>query len=75
MAYKLKHDFAVVTFEHDYLVVKRKGVIGRTVVDVSSLPRYCCYEDLFDSICKCHVDQEGHSRIRKTERDCKTSLH
>jgi hypothetical protein len=37
-------------------------------VDVSKVPRYCAYEDLFEAINKCHIDQEGHSRIRKTEK-------
>jgi hypothetical protein len=66
--YKLKRDFAVITFdENHYSVVWRKDVTDKDVVDVSELPRYCCYDDLFGAIHKCHVDQEGHSGIRKTE--------
>jgi hypothetical protein len=66
--YKLKRDFAVITFgEKHYSVVRRKDVTDKDVVDVSELPRYCCYDDLFGAIHKCHVDQEGHSGIRKTE--------
>ncbi len=42
--YKLKRDFAVITFgENHYSVVRRKDVTDKDVVVVSELPRYCCY--------------------------------
>jgi hypothetical protein len=63
----LKRDFAVLAFGDHYSLVKRRAVIGKEEVDVSTVPRYCCYEDMFEAISKCHIDQEGHSRIRKTE--------
>jgi hypothetical protein len=66
--YKLKCDYAIVTFgEAHYSVVRWKDVLDKEEVDLGQLPHYCCYEDLFDAIYKCHVDQEGHSGIRKTE--------
>jgi hypothetical protein len=66
--YMLKRDYAIDTFgEAHYSVVLRKDVLDKEEVDLGQLPRYCCYEDLFDAIYKCHVDQEGHSGIRKTE--------
>jgi len=65
--YKMKRDFAVVTFGQHYSVIRRRDVTDKVEVDISNLPRYCCYEDLFVAIRKCHIDQEGHSGIRKME--------
>jgi hypothetical protein len=67
-SYKLKRDFAVLAFGDHYSLVLRKDVLGKEEVDVSTVPRYCAYEDLFEAISKCHIDQEGHSGIRKTEK-------
>ncbi len=64
---KLKRDFAVLVFGDHYSLVLRKDVLGKEEVDGSTVPRYCCYEDMFDAISKCHIDQEGHSGIHKTE--------
>jgi len=62
--YKMKRDFAVVTFGQHYSVIRRRDVTDKVEVDISNLPRYCCDEDLFIAIRKCHIDQEGHSGIR-----------
>jgi hypothetical protein len=39
--------------------------------DVSTVPHYDCYEELYDAIRQCQIDQEGHSGIRKTETTTK----
>jgi hypothetical protein len=65
--YKMRRDYAVISFGQHYSVVKGRDVSGKVQVDISYLPRYCCYEDLFMAIHKCHVEHEGHSGIRKTE--------
>jgi hypothetical protein len=56
-AYKLKRDFAVLAFGDHYSLVLRKDILGKEEADVSTVPRYCCYEDMFDAIRKCHIDQ------------------
>jgi hypothetical protein len=69
-SYKLKNDFSMLAlaFGDHYSLVLRKDVLGKEKVDVSTVPRYCTYEDLFKAISKCHLDQEGHSGIQKTEK-------
>ena len=47
--------------------MKSQHVVGKSVIDISTVPRYACYEELYDCIKQCHIDQEGHSGIRKTE--------
>jgi hypothetical protein len=66
-AYKLNRDFAVLAFEDHYSLVLREDVLSKEEVDVSTMPRYCCYEDMFDAIRKCRINQKGHSGIHKTE--------
>jgi hypothetical protein len=46
-------------------------MVGRTTIDISTVPWYVCYEELYDAIHQCHIDQEGHSGIRKTENSIK----
>jgi len=67
MHYKYRKDFAVMKFGEHFSLVRSKDVVGKTVVDISTVPRYVCYEELYDAIRECHIDQEGHSGIRKTE--------
>ncbi len=67
MYYKFKKDFAVLSFGDHYSLVTYQHVVGKSVIDISSVPRYACYEELYDCIKQCHTDQEGHSGIRKTE--------
>ena len=43
-------------------------MVGKSVIDISTVPRYACYEELYDCIKQCHIDQEGHSGIRKMEK-------
>jgi hypothetical protein len=69
--YKLKKDFAVITYGQHYSLIMSKDVIGKDEIDVSTVPHYCCYKDLFHSIRKCHIDDMGHSGIRKTENAVK----
>ena len=57
MTYKLKREFAMLAFGEHYSLVKQKDVKGREEVDVSIIPRYCCFKDLFEAISKCHIDQ------------------
>ena len=48
-------------------------MVGKSIIDISTVPRYACYEELYDCMKQCHIDQEGHSGIRKTEKNrCKT---
>jgi hypothetical protein len=67
MHYKYRKDFAVMKFGDHYLLVQSKDVVGKTGVDISTIPRYVCYKELYDAIRECHIDQEGHSGIRKME--------
>ncbi len=46
----------------------RKDVLGKEEVDVSTAPRYCACKDLVEAISKCHINQEGHLGIHKTEK-------
>jgi hypothetical protein len=72
--YKLKKDFAVITYGQHYSLIMSKDVVGKDEIDVSTVPHYCCYKDLFHSIRKCHIDDMGHSGIRKTENAVKNTM-
>ncbi len=65
--YKYKKDLAVLFFGDQYSLVKSQHVVGKSVIDFGTIPRYAFYEELHDCIKQCHIDQEGHSGIRKTE--------
>jgi hypothetical protein len=65
--YKYKNDFAVLPFGKHYSLVRFKDVVGKTTIDISTVPRYVCYEELYDAIHQRHINQEEHSGIRKTE--------
>jgi hypothetical protein len=69
--YKYKKDFAVLSFGEQFSLVKSKDVVGKTTIDICTVPCYVCYEELYDAILQCHIDQEGHSGIRKTEKNIK----
>jgi hypothetical protein len=56
-----KKDFTVLSFGEHYSLVRSKDVVGKTTIDISTVPRYVCYEELNDAIRQCHIDQEGHS--------------
>ncbi len=42
-------------------------MVGKTTIDISTILRYLGYEELYDAIHQCHIDQEGHFGIIKTE--------
>jgi hypothetical protein len=69
--YKYKKDFAVLFFGNDYSLVESQHTVRKSVIDISTVPRYACYEELYDCIKQCHIDQEGHSGIRKIETSVK----
>ncbi len=52
----------------EYSLVRKRDVEGRQVTSIENLPHYLAYEDLFDGIHQCHVELNGHSGIRKTEK-------
>ena len=54
-------------------LVKKTDVAAATRdngVDLSLVPRFVAYEDIFDAIRKVHVNAEGHSGFRKTHIQC-----
>ncbi len=53
MHYKYRKDVAVMKFGDHYSLVQSKDVVGKTVVDISTVPRYVCYEELYDAIRRC----------------------
>ncbi len=61
----------MLVFGDHYSPIKRKDENGKEEVAVRTVPRHCCYEDMFEAISKCHIDQERHSGIRKTENSVK----
>ncbi len=61
----------MLSFGEHYSLVRSKDVVGKTTIDISTVPRYVCYEELYDAIRQCHIDQEGHSGIRKMENATK----
>ncbi len=69
--YKYKKDFAVLSFGDHYSLVKSQHVVGKSVIDIITVLKYACYVELHDCIKQCHIDQEGHSGIRKTEASVK----
>jgi hypothetical protein len=46
MHYKYRKDFAVMKFGDHYSLVRSKDVVGKTVVDISTIPHYVCYKEL-----------------------------
>jgi hypothetical protein len=62
-----KKGFVVLSLGDHYSLVKSQHVVGKSVIDISTVPRYACYEELYNYIKQCHIDQEGHSGSRKTE--------
>ncbi len=58
-------------FGEHYSLVRSKDVVGKTTIEISTVPRYVCYEELSYAIRQCHIVQEGHSGIRKTENASK----
>jgi hypothetical protein len=54
--YKYKKDFAVLFFGGHYFLVKSQNVVGKSVIKISTVPRYACYEELYDCIQQCHID-------------------
>jgi hypothetical protein len=69
--YKYKKDFAVLSFGDQSSLVRSKNVVGKATIDISTVPCYVCFEELYDAIRQCHIDQKGHSGIRKTEASVK----
>jgi hypothetical protein len=43
--YKYKTDFAVHSFGDHYSLVKAQHVVGKSVIDISTVPRYACDEE------------------------------
>jgi hypothetical protein len=45
--YKYKTDFAVLLFGDHNALVKSQHVAGKSVIDISIVPRYACYKELW----------------------------
>ncbi len=54
--YKYRKDFAVLSFGDHYSLVKSQHVVGKSVIDISTVPRYAFYEELSDCIKQCHIE-------------------
>jgi hypothetical protein len=48
--YKYKKDFAVLSLGDHCSPVRSKDVVGKATIDISTVPRYVCYEELYNAI-------------------------